>query len=39
LDSQGQWYAFSILVNQHVRSTTSVREGIQTLLEVLTRRF
>jgi D-alanyl-D-alanine carboxypeptidase/D-alanyl-D-alanine-endopeptidase (penicillin-binding protein 4) len=39
LDSQGQWYAFSILVNQHIRSTTAVGEGIQTLLEFLTRRF
>ena len=39
LDSQGKWYAFSILVNQHITSTTAVREGIQTLLEILTRRF
>ena len=39
LDSQGRWYAFSILVNQHTTTTSAVRKGIRTLLEELTRHF
>ena len=39
VDSENNWYAFSIMVNQHIATTSEVRTGIRKLLEVLTRRF
>ena len=39
VDSKSNWYAFSIMVNQHTTATSEVRQGIRELLEVLTRRF
>ncbi|MGC6422840.1 MAG: D-alanyl-D-alanine carboxypeptidase/D-alanyl-D-alanine-endopeptidase [Flavobacteriaceae bacterium] len=39
VDSENNWYAFSIMVNQHTATTYEVRTGIRELLEVLTRRF
>ena len=39
VDSENNWYAFSIMVNQHTASTSEVRTGIRELLEVLARRF
>ena len=39
VDSENNWYAFSIMVNQHTAATSEVRKGIRELLEVLTRRF
>ena len=37
--SDQQWYAFSIMVNQHTTTTTAVKKGIRQLLEVLTKRI
>ena len=37
VDPKGEWYVFSILVNQHTTQTPKVKEGIQRLLAVLTR--
>ena len=39
VDSKNNWYAFSIMVNQHTSATAAVSKGIRELLEVLTRRF
>ena len=39
VDSENNWYAFSIMVNQHTVATSEVRTGIRELLEVLTRRI
>ena len=34
-----QWYAFSIMVNQHTTTTIAVKKEIQQLLEVITKRM
>lgn len=39
VDKKDNWYAFSIMVNQHTTSTEAVRQGIRKLLEVLTYRL
>ena len=39
IDRNQQWYAFSIMVNQHTATTIAVKKGIQQLLEVLTKRM
>ncbi|MGC6423345.1 MAG: D-alanyl-D-alanine carboxypeptidase, partial [Flavobacteriaceae bacterium] len=39
VDSENNWYAFSIMVNQHTAANSEVRKGIRELLEMLTRRF
>ena len=39
VDSESNWYAFSVMVNQHTATNSEIRQGIRELLEVLTRRY
>ena len=39
LNKDNEWYAFSIMVNQHTTKKIEVRNGIQILLEVMTKHF